>query len=86
MADKIYTTILGDTWDSIAYKLFDDSKSYNTLLELNPEYNDTVIFSAGVKIKYKIMLLLNHMRKQFLRGGDKNVYRRYKEIRTSSSL
>lgn len=53
MADKIYTTILGDTWDSIAYKLFDDSKSYNSLLDLNPEHNDTVIFSAGVKIKYQ---------------------------------
>lgn len=37
MADKIYTTISGDTWDSIAYKLFDDSKLYNSLLELNEE-------------------------------------------------
>lgn len=53
MADKIYTTILGDTWDSIAYKLFENSRAYNSLLELNPEYSDTIIFSAGVKIKYK---------------------------------
>lgn len=53
MADKIYTTILGDTWDSIAYRLFEDSKAYDTLLELNPKYNDTVIFSAGIKIKYQ---------------------------------
>lgn len=53
MADKIYTTILGDTWDSIAYRLFEDSKAYDTLLELNPEYYDTVIFSAGIKIKYQ---------------------------------
>lgn len=53
MADKIYTTILGDTWDSIAYKLFEDSKLYNSLLELNPEYSDVVIFSAGISIKYQ---------------------------------
>lgn len=53
MADKIYTTVLGDTWDSIAYRLFGDSKDYNSLLELNQEYSDIVIFSAGVKIKYQ---------------------------------
>lgn len=53
MADKIYTTILGDTWDSIAYKLFGDSKAYETLLEKNIEHNSTLIFSAGIKIKYK---------------------------------
>ena len=32
MEDKIYITVLGDTWDSISYKLFGDSKLYNTLL------------------------------------------------------
>lgn len=53
MADKIYTTILGDTWDSIAYKLFDDSKLYNSLLELNEEYSDVIVFKAGVKLKYQ---------------------------------
>lgn len=58
MADKIYTTVLGDTWDSIAYRLFGDSKSYNSLLELNQEYSDIVIFSAGVKIKYQDKILV----------------------------
>lgn len=53
MADKIYTTILGDTWDSIAYKLFGDSKAYENLLENNIEYQDTLIFQAGIKIKYQ---------------------------------
>lgn len=53
MADKIYTTILGDTWDSIAYKLFGDSKTYENLLENNIEYQDTLIFQAGIKIKYQ---------------------------------
>lgn len=53
MAGKIYTTISGDTWDSIAYKLFDDSKLYNSLLELNEEHNDVIMFKAGVKLKYQ---------------------------------
>lgn len=53
MADKIYTTVLGDTWDSIAYKLFEDSKLYNSLLELNEEYSDIIIFPAGIEIKYQ---------------------------------
>lgn len=58
MADKIYTTVLGDTWDSMAYRLFGDSKAYNSLLELNQEYSDIVIFSAGVKIKYQDKILV----------------------------
>lgn len=53
MADKKYTTILGDTWDSIAYKIYGDSKAYNTLLELNQEYIDIIVFDAGKIINYK---------------------------------
>ena len=43
MEDKVYVTILGDTWDSIAYKLYGDSKRYDELLELNQENRDTLI-------------------------------------------
>ena len=86
MADKIYTTILGDTWDSIAYRLFEDSKAYDTLLELNSNIMIQLFFPLELKSNIKIILLSSHMRKQFLHGGDKNVYRRYKKIRTSSSL
>lgn len=53
MADKKYTTILGDTWDSIAYKIYGDSKAYNTLLELNQEYIDVIVFDAEKTINYK---------------------------------
>lgn len=53
MEDKTYTTILGDTWDNISYKLFGDSKLYNILLEKNPEHHGTLIFEAGIKIKYQ---------------------------------
>lgn len=53
MEDKVYVTILGDTWDSIAYKLYGDSKRYDELLEFNQENRDTLIFNAGTLIKYK---------------------------------
>lgn len=61
MADKIYTTVLGDTWDTIAYKLFGDSKLYNPLLELNQEYSDVVMFEAGIKIKYQDNVVINNI-------------------------
>ena len=61
MADKIYTTVLGDTWDTIAYKLFGDSKLYNPLLELNQEYYDVVMFEAGIKIKYQDNVVIDNI-------------------------
>lgn len=45
---KTYKTIQGDMWDSIAFKLMLNEASMNELLELNQEYADTVVFSAGV--------------------------------------
>ncbi|WP_405329515.1 phage tail protein [Fibrobacter sp.] len=43
-----YSTKEGETWDSIAYDLFDDSFAMDTLLEANDyEYYDTVTFSDG---------------------------------------
>ncbi|WP_462355111.1 tail protein X [Fusobacterium ulcerans] len=53
MEDKYYETVLGDTWDMIAYKLCGDSMLYNILLDLNEEYSDILIFGSGIKIKYK---------------------------------
>lgn len=53
MEDKYYTTVLGDTWDSIAYKLYSNSKRYSELLELNQEHQDILIFKAGIIIRYR---------------------------------
>ena len=53
MADKIYKTISGDTWDSIAYKLFEDSKAYEALMDMNDKYRDVLVFSANCEIKYR---------------------------------
>jgi len=42
-----YTTVLGDTWDALAYKFYGDEKYMKTLIEANWPYIDTMIFSSG---------------------------------------
>lgn len=46
-----YTTIQGDTWDGIAYKLYGDEKHMKELIEANWPVVDTLVFSAGVELK-----------------------------------
>ena len=43
-----YTTVLGDTWDMIAYKLYGKEKYAKNFVEANLKHVETVIFSAGV--------------------------------------
>ncbi|BAQ11442.1 hypothetical protein OXB_2972 [Bacillus sp. OxB-1] len=43
-----YTTIQGDTWDLIAYRLWGSEYLLPLLLEANPEHKDIVIFSGAV--------------------------------------
>lgn len=43
-----YTTVLGDTWDMIAYKVYGKEKYAKELVEANIKYVETVIFSAGI--------------------------------------
>ena len=45
-----YTTIQGDTWDGIAYKLYGDEKYMKNLIEANWRYTDVLVFSAGVEL------------------------------------
>ncbi|KEO84754.1 tail protein X [Tumebacillus flagellatus] len=47
---KAYTSIQGDTWDSISYKLYGTEKHMTVLMEANPSIMSTVIFGAGVAI------------------------------------
>ncbi len=42
-----YTTVSGDIWDNIALKEMGGERYTSALMEANPEYLDTVIFSAG---------------------------------------
>lgn len=43
-----YTTIQGETWDLIAYKLWGSEYLFPLLLEANPNYRDTTFFSGGI--------------------------------------
>ena len=48
---KKYKTIQGDTWDLIAYRLYESQggeKRTGDLLDANPEYKDYVKFPAGI--------------------------------------
>lgn len=46
-----YTTIQGDTWDSIAFKIYGDEYKVQLLMEANREYMDIFVFSGGLEIK-----------------------------------
>lgn len=56
---KEYVTKNGDTWDSISYILFSNSKAIDNLFFWNKEYSDYVIFPAGVTLKYKKIKLID---------------------------
>lgn len=51
MAAKTYTTLQGDTWDGIAYRLWGEERHMHTLMALNPDHMDTLIFSAGITLR-----------------------------------
>lgn len=43
-----YTTISGDTWDIVAYKVYGNEMYMDILIKANLEYKDIYIFPAGV--------------------------------------
>lgn len=49
-AVDIYTTIAGDTWDGIAYKVYGDEQQMGALLAANMAHRGTVRFTAGVEL------------------------------------
>lgn len=47
---EYYTTVQGDTWDLMAYKLYGDEGQMKLLYEANWEYADILVFPAGIEI------------------------------------
>lgn len=45
-----YMTVLGDTWDSIAYKIYGDDHAFEKLIDANPDYLDTLVFDADIPL------------------------------------
>lgn len=48
---KTYTTIQGDEWDKISYRIYGSEYFMTKLMDANPEYIDTAVFSSGVILK-----------------------------------
>lgn len=46
-ANNTYTTIQGDTYDIVSFKLWGTEKLMHLLIEANSGYQDTIFFSAG---------------------------------------
>jgi len=45
-----YSTLQGDTWDGIAFKLYGAAELMPLLLNANPDHATTVIFSGGIAL------------------------------------
>lgn len=48
---RSYTTITGDTWDSIAKKVYGDDHAFPELMDANPDYMDILIFDGGMALR-----------------------------------
>ena len=46
----IYTTVTGDTWDLISYRVYGSEFYMDRLLAANPAQRETAVFGAGVAI------------------------------------
>lgn len=46
----IYTAANGDTWDSIAYKVYNDEFQFVQIMEANRNFSDVVVFSGGESV------------------------------------
>lgn len=46
-----YVTSQGDTWDIIAYRMYENERQMSVLLEANPQHRETVIFQADVTLQ-----------------------------------
>lgn len=47
---KTYTTIQGDMWDTIAYRVYGKEAYISKLLEANEGLKDIAVFPAGVSV------------------------------------
>lgn len=47
---KLYRTVQGDAFDSIAWKLWKKEHMARLLIEANPEHADVLVFGPGVEL------------------------------------
>ena len=46
-----YIASYGDTWDTIAYKVYGDSLQYQELMDENRQYASTLVFDGGENLR-----------------------------------
>ena len=47
---KLIKTVSGDTFDALALEMLGDERLAWMIMQYNPDYCDTLIFDAGVKL------------------------------------
>lgn len=46
-----YTTVQGDTWDIISFKLYNDERHMSELMEVNQQNREITVFPANLVLK-----------------------------------
>lgn len=52
---NVYVTSQGDTFDLISFKLYGTEQFMSKIIELNPKYNQRVVFETGAKLFVPIL-------------------------------
>lgn len=47
---SMYSTMQGDMWDLISYRVYGTEKHVKNLLEANPQYRNVVVFPPGLTL------------------------------------
>lgn len=47
---NIHITVDGDTFDALSLRYYSDEKLASDIIQANPDYCDTLVFSAGVRL------------------------------------
>ncbi|GIO09673.1 membrane protein [Brevibacillus reuszeri] len=50
MPTKTYTTIQGDMWDTVAYRVYGNEYLMTDLIDANPRHRNIVVFPAGIQL------------------------------------
>lgn len=51
-----YIASYGDTWDTIAYKVYENSLQYQEIMDANRQYATTLVFDGGENLRVPMRL------------------------------
>lgn len=50
-----YLTEEGDTFDALALDFYDDERMASHIIQANPQYMETLVFEAGIKLRLPVL-------------------------------